>query len=97
MASHDNRYTSGAASSSARAGRDKRLSSKPHSANISTLTKPVRDADKTTANTPSASSTPAVLRPSRRNSNKATTATQCHNSRLLRWLGWRRLPTARPG
>ena len=66
-------------------------------ASSTTLTRPVREAVNTTAKTKAANS-PAAQRPRNRPSCSSTaTAMQLHSSRLLRWLGWRRLPTARPG
>ena len=90
----------GAAINKARVERDRRRSSKPHSASRITLTRPVREAVSTTAKTNAtnrAAAQRAPRRPSRPSCSKATAAMHDHSSRLLRWLGWRRLPTARPG
>ena len=89
-------YATGASSSSARACRDRRLSSRPHTANRPTLTAPVRDALSTTTNTNSSAITCPTQRRSTPVSASHSTATNDHSSRLLRWLGWRMLPTARP-
>ena len=94
---HASAYISGAASSSTRVRPARRRSAAPHSASSSTLSRPVREAVSTTAQTNSASSGTARRRDSRPISTRAITAIDDHSSRLLRWLGWRRLPTARPG
>ena len=96
MPNQPSAYISGAPISKARPGHDNRRSSRPHSASRPTLTSPVREAVSTTANSIAASSGSAQRQCSRRNSSRATTAIADHSSRLLRWLGWRRLPTARP-
>jgi len=61
-----------------------------------TLTRPVRDAVSTTPKTSAAKAAMPAARGSRRSSSSATAAMAAHSSTLLRWLGWRRLPTARP-
>ena len=90
-------YISGVASNSPRAGLGSRRSSKAHSASSSTLTSPVREAVSTTPNTSAAISAAAQFREMRFSSNSPMVATQDHMNTLLRWLGWRKLPTARPG
>ena len=90
-------YIKGVNSSSARAGFGSRRSSNPHSANRPTLSPPVREAVSTTPSTRPAISAAAQPSAKRRISNRPTTATLAHISRLLRWLGWRKLPIARPG
>ena len=90
-------YSSGVAASSQRDAGDRRLSITPHSSSRPSPTAPVREALSSMASTIKAASTPSTARCSRPRSCSATPATRPHSSRLARWLGWRRLPTARPG
>ena len=90
-------YSSGAAISRRRTPRSSRRSSAPQAASSSTLTRPVRDAVSTTAPIASAKAARASHGFSRPICSSATVAMADQTSWLLRWLGWRRLPTARPG
>ena len=95
--SQNTAYATGASTSIQRAGRDRRLSSRPHSASMPTPSAPVREPLSTTPNTSSSPTSATAPRRNRRASPSHTTAISDHSSRLLRWLGWRMLPTARPG
>ncbi len=96
------RYISGAASMARRTRRDKRLSTTPQAAMSRMPTVPVRDAVSTTASTstmPRAAHAASGMRCANQRLPlaKGTQAIKAHSSRLLRWLGCLRLPTARPG
>ena len=58
---------------------------------------PVREPLSTTPKMNSSASTVAMPRRSTRASPSHTAPIADHSSRLLRWFGWRMLPTARPG
>ena len=60
------------------------------------LSAPVREAVRTTTKTKSAVRAALTARLSAPDSCSQTVATSAQSSRLLRWLGWRMLPTARP-
>ena len=90
-------YTTGASSSSTRTARGRCRSSAPHSASTNTPRVPVRDALSTNPSMNKLPSSAATSRRRRPASTSQTTATADHSNRLLRWLGWRRLPLARPG
>ena len=58
---------------------------------------PVRELLSTTTKMNTRASAVSTPRRSTRASPSQTTATTPHSNRLLRWFGWRMLPTARPG
>ena len=61
------------------------------------LARPVREAVSTTASTSADMAAAAAGQAKRRSCSRAVVAMTAQVSRLLRWLGWRRLPMARPG
>ena len=68
----------------------------PHSASSATPSMPVREALSTTPeNSSSSSAGDELARQPAASRRSQSVAIIDHSSRLLRWLGWRRLPTAR--
>ena len=95
----NNAKTTGASTSTARAWRDRRRSSKPHSASKPVPSMPVREPLSTRPNSISSTAprvTARAVRVAPAVSLNHTAAMTPHNNRLLMWLGWRMLLTARP-
>ena len=89
-------YAIGASSSAARVGRERRRSSNPHAASVKVPNAPVREPLSTTTKSSGNAISPAAERRNTFASPSQIAATIDQSKRLLKWLGWRRLPTARP-